>query len=159
MLFVKGDKIVHPAYGAGTVESIEEKIVDGEKKPYYILEIAINNLQVSISASKASELHVRRVLSENELRDKISSAKIGNPLQGDNWTVSYKKNLEKVKSGDASEVASVIKYLINKEKKRSLSATEKKTLHSASQIILSEIILSCGVQRLEAENILKKLID
>ena len=34
-----GDRIVYPLYGAGTVISIEERNILGEKRKYYFLEI------------------------------------------------------------------------------------------------------------------------
>ena len=34
-----GDKVVHPMYGAGVVDSIVQKLVGGVLRDYYILEL------------------------------------------------------------------------------------------------------------------------
>ena len=38
-MFSVGDKIVYPMHGAGTIDSIEEKDILGEKQSYYILKM------------------------------------------------------------------------------------------------------------------------
>ena len=48
----------------------------------------------------------------------------------------------KIKSGDLLEVAAVIKGLMLRDTDRGLSTGERKMLHSAKQILISEIVLS-----------------
>ena len=47
-----------------------------------------------------------------------------------------------MKSGDLYEVARVIKCLMTRESRRGLSTGERKMLHAARQILLSELVLS-----------------
>jgi CarD family transcriptional regulator len=47
-----------------------------------------------------------------------------------------------MKSGDLLEVARVIKGLTIRDQKRGLSTGERKMLHSARQILISEIVLA-----------------
>lgn len=158
LAFAKGDKIVHPMYGAGVIDNIEEKSVDGQTKPYYIIKIPINDLQVSVSVNKANSLHMRQVLEKTKLMDTIAKAEF-KPNTSKNWTTTYNENLLNVKSGDIEKVAGVLKYLSHKERGKTLSTAEKKLMNSAKQIVLSEIILSCGIKRSDAELMLKKSMD
>lgn len=48
----------------------------------------------------------------------------------------------RIKSGDLMEVAAVVKGLMSRETERGLSTGERKMLHSAKQILISEIVLS-----------------
>lgn len=155
-MYSKGDKVVHPMYGAGVIDDIEEKFIDDQTKPYYVLKIPVNDLTVSIGANSPQASKMRQVHEKNKLMSIISNAQIRpiNPVE--TWTEVYKDNLDKVKSGKIEEVASVLKYLSHKERGRSLSTMEKKMMCSARQIVLSEIILSCGVQKSEAETMLRK---
>ena len=59
-----------------------------------------------------------------------------------NWNRRYRENMVKIKSGDLLEVAAVIKSLVQRENERGLSTGERKMLHSAKQILISEIVLS-----------------
>ena len=38
-----GDKIVYPMYGAGVIESIEERVVLGKKQSYYIMKMTLTS--------------------------------------------------------------------------------------------------------------------
>ena len=51
-MFNVGDKIVYPMHGAGTIDSIEEKDILGEKQSYYILKMP-SNVKVMIPTAKA----------------------------------------------------------------------------------------------------------
>ena len=59
-----------------------------------------------------------------------------------NWSRRYRENMEKLKSGDLTEVARVVKALMHRDARRGLSTGERKMLHSARQILISELVLS-----------------
>ena len=59
-----------------------------------------------------------------------------------NWNRRYRENLDGIKSGNLYEVARVIKCLTIRDAKRGLSTGERKMLHSAKQIFISEIVLA-----------------
>ena len=59
-----------------------------------------------------------------------------------NWNKRYRDNLVRMKSGDLYEVARVIKCLMTRGSRRGLSTGERKMLHTARQILLSELVLS-----------------
>ena len=62
-----------------------------------------------------------------------------------NWNKRYRENLERLKSGDLYEVARVIKCLMSRDAQRGLSNGERKMLHSAKQIFISEMVLAKDV--------------
>ena len=61
------------------------------------------------------------------------------------------KCVERIKSGNLLEVARVIKTLMRRDKQRGLSNGERKMLHSAKQILLSEVVLVEQAPYQEAE--------
>ena len=56
-----------------------------------------------------------------------------------------------LKSGDLDEVSAVIKALMHRDSTRGLSNGERKMLHIAKQILVSEIVLAEDVEYPEAE--------
>ena len=58
----------------------------------------------------------------------------------------------RLKSGDIMEVAKVVKSLAQQDRRRGLSTGERKMLHSAKQILVSEIGLSQSISYQEAES-------
>jgi len=156
-MYQKGDKIVYPPYGAGVIEDIEEQEVDGEMQIYYVLNIPVGNLKIMISAIKAESQRVRPIHASEEIRGMISCAEeIPMP---DNWNQRYKENMERIKTGELTQVAIVFYNLLLRERERGLSTAEKKIMTTAKQIILSELILSLSVEKNEAETILDEIFN
>lgn len=144
-----GDKIVYPLYGAGIIEDIENMEIDGELQTYYVLNIPVGNLKIKISASKAEAQRVRQVHPAKIFLSHLNgAAEISMP---DNWNQRYKENMERIKSGDLSNVSVVFYNLLRRERERGLSTAEKKMMSTAKQIILSELILSHDLERNDAE--------
>ncbi len=155
-MFNVGDKIVYPMYGAGVIEAMEEKFIDGENKQYYILRIPVGNLKITISVKKADALGLREVSDSNEVLGIIQHVE---PIEmAENWNQRYKDNIERIKTGSLEKVVQVFKTLIFRERKKSLSSAEKKLLGTAKQIILSEIILSQDIEKEQAEAILEQAV-
>ncbi len=140
-MFNVGDKIVYPMHGAGTIDSIEEKDILGEKQSYYILKMP-SNVKVMVPISKAEEVGVRNII------DKQSAEQVFKVLSQDetemekNWNKRYRDNMDKMKSGDIYEVADVVRNLSFKQKEKGLSTGEKKMLNNAKQILVSELVLA-----------------
>ena len=140
-MFNVGDKIVYPMHGAGTIESIEEKNILGEKQNYYIIKMP-GEVKVMVPTDKATDIGVRNIIQKNY------AVKVYDILEKDrtdmsmNWNKRYRDNMEKMKSGDIYEVADVVRNLSFKQKEKGLSTGEKKMLNNAKQILVSELVLT-----------------
>lgn len=157
-MFSVGDKIVYPMHGAGTIDSIEEKDILGEKQSYYILKMP-SDVKVMIPTAKAEEVGVRNII------DKQSAEKVFKILGQDetemdkNWNKRYRNNMDKMKSGDIYEVADVVRNLSFKQKEKGLSTGEKKMLNNAKQILVSELVLVENTTNAEMEKLVDNKID
>jgi CarD family transcriptional regulator len=149
-----GDKIVYPLYGAGVIEDIEDKEIDGEVHSYYVLNIPIGGLKIMISAEKADSQRVRAIHSPQEISDCFTAVRTNEIPTHENWNQRYKENMDKIKSGEISQVAGVFYALISRERERGLSTAEKKMMSSARQILVSEIVLSHSIEKEDAEALL-----
>ena len=158
-MYNKGDRIVYPLYGAGTIEDLEHKDIDGEMQLYYALNIPVGNLTIKVSSEKAKNLSVRPVLCKSKILGELSGVVGVHVDMPDNWNVRYKENMERIKTGELSQVAIVFRSLLFRERERGLSTAEKKMMTNAKQIILSELILSLDIERHEAEEILNKTFN
>ena len=69
-----------------------------------------------------------------------------------NWNRRYRENMERIKSGNLLEVAQVIKSLMKRDAERGLSTGERKMLHSAKEILISELVLSLSTSYEEIES-------
>ena len=157
-MFSVGDKIVYPMHGAGTIDSIEEKDILGEKQSYYILKMP-SDVKVMIPTAKAEEVGVRNII------DKQSAEKVFKILGQDEtkidkkWNKRYRNNMDKMKSGDIYEVADVVRNLSFKQKEKGLSTGEKKMLNNAKQILVSELVLAEHANKDEVEEQIENKIN
>lgn len=141
-MFNIGDKIVYPMHGAGEIVAIEEREILGNVHKYYIMRLPINDLKVMVPVKNAKEIGVRDISDtgtmEEVLKTLSSEVEISMPK---NWNRRYRYNLDKIKSGDLSEIADVVRCLEHLDREKSLSTGERKILTEAKQIIISEMVL------------------
>ena len=95
-----------------------------------------------IPTESSEEIGVRPVMGAGEV-DKLLEALPEIKVESDpNWNRRYRENMTRLKSGDLLEVARVMKGLMLRAGERGLSTGERNMLHSARQILISEIVMS-----------------
>ena len=142
MSFQIGDKVAHPMYGAGVLESVVQKKVGGVVQEYYIMKLAKSSMIVMIPTQGSEEIGVRPVVDPDQADRVLAAIPSIQVEMTANWNRRYRENMERLKSGDLLEVARVVKGLTLRDAKRRLSTGERKMLHSARQILISELVLS-----------------
>jgi len=157
-MFTVGDKIVYPMHGAGIIEEIEEKKILGEIRRYYILRVPCGDMKIMIPIESSDGVGVRNVLSDMDLRRVLDCLHAETTEMSNNWNRRYRENMEKLKTGDAFEVAEVVRNLMRLDKEKKLSTGEKKMLSNAKQILQSEIILVKDIDQKEAADIIEKTV-
>ena len=150
-MFREGDKIVHPMHGAGVVESIVQKKVNGITRDYYVLKLPLRSMVVMIPTSNSVEIGVRPIIDSVQADDILTKLPAIEVEFDQNWNRRYRDNMERIKSGDLMEVARVIKGLMLRDGERGLSTGERKMLHSAKEILISEIVLAQSVSYEDVE--------
>jgi CarD family transcriptional regulator len=158
-VFHVGDKVVHPMHGAGVVDGIVQKKVAGVMRDYYIMKLPRRSMVVMIPTENSQEIGMRPVM-DGESADRVLAAiPMLSSEMTSNWNRRYRENLDRLKSGDLMEVARVVKGLTVRDSKRGLSTGERKMLHSARQILVSELVMSKGLSYEAAENALNMALS
>ena len=106
-----GDKVVHPMYGAGVVDSIVQKTVDNIVRDYYILQLPNRSMVVMVPTENCEEIGVRPVVDQEQADQVLAAIPNIQVEMTANWNHRYRENMERMKSGDLIEVARVIKGL------------------------------------------------
>ena len=114
---------------------------------------------VMVPTSTAEQHGIRNII------DRTEAEKVFNVLEQDetemekNWNKRYRDNMDKMKSGDIYEIADVVRNLSFKQKEKGLSTGEKKMLHNAKQILVSELVLAEHSTQDEVEEIIDNKIN
>ena len=140
-MYLIGDKVVHPMHGAGVIEGITEERVSGRKASYYVFRMPVGGLVLKIPTDNCVTIGVRTLSSVEEIEQVLAQIPEMDADMTANWNHRYRENMQRIKSGDLLEVARVIKGLMWRDAQRGLSNGERKMLHTAKQILISEIVL------------------
>ncbi|MCF6462468.1 CarD family transcriptional regulator [Clostridium sp. Cult1] len=158
-MFNIGDKVVYPMHGAGIIEGIEEKEILGEKRKYYIMRMPIGDMKVMIPVDNVEEIGIREIINNDDLEKVLNILKGDRTKMPQNWNRRYRINMEKIKSGDIFEIASVVRNLMLRDAEKSLSTGERKMLNSAKQMLISEIVLVVDSNQEETEKLINEAIN
>ena len=143
-MFSIGDQVVHPMHGAGVIDAIIHEKVAGRAQDYYVFKMPMGGLVLKIPVANSAAIGIRPIIGPEEAGCLMASIPEMEVEQNRNWNKRYRENLERLKSGDLYEVARVIKSLMFRDRQRGLSTGERKMLHNARQVLISEIVLAQG---------------
>lgn len=142
IMYSVGDKVVHPMHGAGIIKDLKKMVLGGIEREYYVVCFIVGNMISDIPVESCEKIGIRDVISKDEAKKVLDFFRTYEVGSDSNWNKRQRENMEKLKSGDIYRVAGVLKELMCREKRKGLSTSERKTLGSARQIILSELIMS-----------------
>ncbi len=146
--------MVYPHHGAATIIKKERIEFAGEKRDYFVLEVATDQLTVRVPAENALDRGVRPVISQNKAKQVFATFKQEPQEAGANWSRWYKLLTEKINSGDIFQVAEVVRDLTYAQQVKGISPALKRMLAKARVIIISELQFSLN---LSEEDSIKKL--
>ncbi|WP_199478400.1 CarD family transcriptional regulator [Peribacillus saganii] len=149
-MFEIGDNIIYPMYGAGVIEKIEEKEIQGQIQKYFVINIPINKMQVLVPIKNITKTSIRLVadtLSMDMVMDVFHQGETDTSLS---WKQRYKINSEKMRSGKLREGAEVVRDLMRIQKEKTLNSSEKQMLENARKILIGELGLIKGISEVQA---------
>lgn len=153
-MFAIGDYIAHPMHGAGVIDEIVTKKINGVERDYYVLRLPAGEMRVMVPVQGCEEIGVRPIVESSNAKAVLESFSGIEVSMTQNWNKRYRENMVKIKSGDLIEVATVVKGLMCRDREKGLSSGERKMLHSAKQILISELVISLKSSYDQIENYL-----
>jgi CarD family transcriptional regulator len=150
-MFSIGERVVHPMHGAGVIDDIVEERIAGVRQQYYVFKMPVGGLILKIPTANSEVIGLRTIITSAEANALLEAIPALETESTANWNKRYQENMQRLKSGDLYEVSRVIKALVHRDRQRGLSTGERKMLHSARQILLSELVLSTERERKDVE--------
>ena len=151
-MFTIGERVVHPMHGAGVIDDIVEERIAGVRQEYYVFKMSVGGLLLKIPTANSNAIGLRGIITPQEAEALLCAIPNLKTENNANWNKRYQENMQRLKSGDLYEVARVIKTLIHRDHQKGLSTGERKMLHSARQILISELVLSTEQERKDIES-------
>ncbi|MCA1687051.1 MAG: CarD family transcriptional regulator [Actinobacteria bacterium] len=150
-VFAAGDLVVYPNHGAGYVSGVEEKTVLGEERRYYVVYVPEGALTLNIPADGATGL--RSCADDEGVAGALAILGGSAEEMPDHWNHRLKHNQEKLRSGEISRVAEVVRDLSDYSGEHGLSTGERNLLSKARRILTSEVAMCKDLAVEEAEGL------
>ena len=137
-MYSVNDSVFCLMHGAGTIDKIETIVIDGSENQYYVISIGTGSIKIKIPVSNEESL-IRPIINKETAKGILDAIPELTVEDSRNWSKRYRENMERLKTGDITESARVLKSLILRSKIKTLSAGERKMLHSAKEIVFTEL--------------------
>ena len=158
-MFNIGDNISHPMHGAGSIIDIIDRNVNNQIKTFYLVKIISGSMTVLVPCELCDAIGIRHIISAKEAYRIIDSIHDLTTTYNDNWSKRYQENIDKIKTGDLFNVATVYKTLFLRDRVKNLSTGERKILSMSKNILISELALATGCSISEIEQkVIKNII-
>jgi CarD family transcriptional regulator len=141
-MFEVGDKVVYPHHGAGTVLAKEFHDIRGERREYLTIEILQPPMTVMVPCENAEEAGLRPVINERAVNEVLSVLAAEGSEMPAQWNQRFKRNQEKLRSGDILELAEVVRNLERRQQDARLSPGEMQMLERARRVLVSELMFA-----------------
>ncbi len=139
-MYQVGDKVVYPHHGAGTVLAREWQDIRGERREYLTIEIRQPQLSVMVPCENAERAGLRRVIDEPAVEEVFGVLSADGSQMPTQWNQRFKRNQEKLRSGDILELAEVVRNLARRSEEARLSPGEMQMLERARRVLVSELM-------------------
>ncbi len=159
MTFDVGQKVVYPNHGVSVVEDISTASFDDTEQAFYHLRLLSNNSKVMVPTENLELVGLRPLGTRESINQLFKILEDGDIDTYKDWKGRYKQNLDKMKTGELTEVASVLKNLCLVSQKKSLSFREKKMFERAKYFIVSEVGHVRDIAEDEAERQVEKSLE
>jgi CarD family transcriptional regulator len=158
-MFNVGDVIVYPAHGVAEVELIEEREISGTIISFIILKVLDTQMTVMVPVSNVKNVGIRPLIGNKEI-EKVFSILRQRDIHVDNqtWNRRYREYMEKIKSGNASEIAEVLRDLNILKRGKELSFGERKMYDTAKNLLMNEISISKKMDRTKVEKMIEEAL-
>jgi len=151
--------VVYPNHGVSVVEEISSATFDETEQLLFHLGLLSNDSKVMVPKDNLELVGLRRLCNPDEIDALIDTLQDGQIETYKDWKGRYKQNLDKMKTGELTEVAGVLKNLSLVSQKKSLSFREKKMYERAKYFIVSEIAQVREMKNEEAETLVEASLE
>ncbi|HKL86090.1 MAG TPA: CarD family transcriptional regulator [Treponemataceae bacterium] len=157
--FSVNEKIVYPSQGVGKINEIVEKKFKTEALLYYVIYLEVSDMTVMVPVSKAEELGIRAIVSQDEARAALELiSQDFEPIPSD-WKLRYQINLDLLKKGSVTDIATIVRSLYHRSKVKELPILERKLYDSARKLLEDEITYSLNLPRKEVESLIHSHLE
>lgn len=152
--FKENQEVVYPLQGVGQIISIEDREFKDKKIPYYVIYLEVSDMTVMVPVEKAEELGIRAIVPSSEAKKALTLiTEEYEPMPAD-WKMRYQMNLDLLKKGSVTDIATVVRTLYHRSKIKELPILERKLFDNALKLMVDEVSFSLRKSKDEVEEMI-----
>jgi CarD family transcriptional regulator len=154
-----GDKIMHPAHGAGEITAVKDiELVEGFEH-YYEIRIPAESLTLNIPMRKMDEMGVRPVMKAKKLERVLETLSAIPEELSDNYKSRLAVIDRKIKSGEPIPLAEAVRDMTWRDETGSLTRGDAKLLSVAREQLAAEMALVMGADVNRATRLMDQTLE
>lgn len=140
-MYSRGDQIIHPRYGAGTIVGKKKQTFKGKTRNYHIVELVGDRGEVMIPVEVATEMNIRPAIEDLTI---IEQAFALPPAQlSDDYRSRQATIQRQIQDRDPDAMATALRDLFWREQTDKLTSVELKIKGSLMKMLSHEIAVIC----------------
>jgi CarD family transcriptional regulator len=157
-MFKIGDTVFCTHHGAGRILEEVEQDFQGEPRRFYRIRILHNDMTVMVPVDGTDKAGIRPVISEPMVEEVLGVLRDDPTKMPLNWNRRVKHNLDKIRTGDALEIADVLRNLALRDYDKGLSTGEKQMFSKVKRNLASELVYAKEMHLDDALNFLEGIL-
>jgi len=143
--FQVGDKAVYPGHGVAEITKIENREISGTEQKFFVLRVLGKEMTLMVPMSNADSVGLRNLIGTPEVAHVYEVLrKRGEKISTATWNRRHREYMEKIRTGDLSEIAAVLRDLCLLRGDKDLSYGERNMLETARALLVQELALAKG---------------
>ncbi len=157
--FKEKQQVVYPLQGVGQILSIEERDFKDQKLLYYVIYLDVTDMTVMVPVDKAEELGIRAIVPRKEAESALKLVSEEYEAIPADWKLRYQMNLDLLKQGSVSDIATVVRTLYHRSKVKELPILERKLFDNALKLLVDEVSFSLKKSKADVEQMVFERLE
>ncbi len=146
-MYSRGDQIIHPRYGAGTIVGKKKMTFMGKLRNYHIVELVGDRGEVMIPVEAAIDMNIRPAIEDLSVIEEVFAAP---PSQLSDDYRSRQATIQKqIQTREPDAMATALRDLFWREQTDKLTSVEIKMKSSIMKMLSHEIAVICADMNVE----------
>jgi CarD family transcriptional regulator len=137
-----GDKVVHPAHGAGVIAAIEQRDVLDDFHRYYVIDLAAQSMRLMVPVRTAEDVGLRPVVTVDRSAEILAILGEVPDLLPTDFKQRQAALHQRMREGTAESLARVVRDMAGRGHGRSYSPTEARLYDQARVMLGGELALA-----------------
>lgn len=149
-MYSRGDQIIHPRYGAGTITGKKKLTFKGKTRSYHIVELVGNRGEVMIPVDSARDMNIRPAIEDLSIIEEVFSQPASE--LSDDYRSRQASIQKQIQTREPDAMATALRDLYWREQNDKLTSVELKMKSNLIKMLSHEIAVICAEMTVEKAN-------